>query len=265
MNTEANSAILFESVGRIAKITINRPEAMNAVNAQVSFGLKAALDRFAADDGLWVAVITGQGDKAFCAGADLKERAAGAPSTFSVPGSGGIGDLLREICDKPVIAAVNGYAFGGGMELALWCDLIVAAESAQFALPEVRRGLIAAGGGLLQLPRQIPLKTALYHVMTGEPLTAAKAQEWGLVSQVVPSGQALSAAMQLAEKICANAPLAVRESKKLVYQSLDVDLYGAKGGWPLSDAAAARIRESSDSAEGPRAFAEKRAPQWQGK
>jgi crotonobetainyl-CoA hydratase len=261
----SESAVLFEVLGRVAKITINRPQAMNAINMEVGTGLSEALMRFSAAPELWAAVITGAGDKAFSAGADLKAVAAGEMNRISESGKPGIGDLLRLYIDKPVIAAVNGYALGGGMEIALSCDLIVASEKASFGLPEVRRGLVAAGGGMLRLPRQMPLKAAMYHVLTGELMSAADALHWGLVNQVVPHEEVLQKALELAKRICANAPVAVRESKGVVYRSLDASLYLSEEAWAISDAAAARNRSSEDAAEGPRAFAEKRLPDWKGR
>ena len=210
-------------------------------------------------------MITGAGDKAFSAGADLKAVAAGEMTRISEAGKPGIADLLRRYVDKPVIAAVNGYALGGGMEIALSCDLIVASQKASFGLPEVKRGLVAAGGGMLRLPRQMPLKAAMYHVMTGELMSAADALHWGLVNQVVPQDEVLQKAMALAERICANAPVAVRESKGVVYRSMDASLYLSDEACAISDAAAARNRSSEDAAEGPRAFAEKRPPAWKGR
>lgn len=258
-------AVLFEAVGRVAKITINRPEAMNAINMAVGTGLADALTRFSADPELRVAVVTGAGDKAFSAGADLKAVAAGEITRISEAGKSGIGELLRRYIDKPVIAAVNGYALGGGMEMALACDLIVASEKAEFGLPEVRRGLMAAGGGLLRLPRQMPMKTAMYYILTGERMSAADALRWGLVTQVVAHEEVLEKALALAERICANAPVAVRESKAVAYQALDASLYLSDEAWTISDAAASRNRSSEDAAEGPRAFAEKRPPDWKGR
>lgn len=261
----SGAAVLYEVRGRVALITINRPAAMNAINMDVGTGLSEALRKFSADHELWAAVITGAGDKAFSAGADLKAVAAGEMTRISEAGKPGIADLLRRYVDKPVIAAVNGYALGGGMEIALSCDLIVASEKASFGLPEVKRGLVAAGGGMLRLPRQMPLKTAMYHVLTGEFMSAADALHWGLVNQVVPHAQVLEKAMALAERICANAPVAVRESKGVIYRSLDAALYLSDEAWAISDAAAARNRSSDDAAEGPRAFAGKRAPEWKGR
>lgn len=258
-------AVLYEVRGRVALITINRPEAMNAINLDVGTGLSEALRNFSADAELWVAVITGAGDKAFSAGADLKAVAAGEMTRISEAGKPGIADLLRRYIHKPVIAAVNGYALGGGMEVALSCDLIVASEKASFGLPEVKRGLVAAGGGMLRLPRQMPLKTAMYYVLTGELMSAADALHWGLVNQVVPHADVLLKAMEVAERICANAPVAVRESKAVMYRSLDASLYLSDEAWAISDDAAARNRRSEDAAEGPRAFAQKRLPAWKGR
>ena len=261
-------AVLYEVSGRVATITINRPEALNAINMDVGLGLSEALTSFSTDPEVWAAVITGAGDKAFSAGADLKAIAAGQMTRISVPGEPGLADLLRRYIDKPVIAAVNGFALGGGMEVALACDLIVASERATFGLPEVTRGLTAAGGGMLRLPRQLPLKTAMYYVLTGERMTATQALQWGLVNEVVPHAEVLEKAQALAARICANAPVAVRESKAVVYRSLDARLYDghqAEQAWAISDAATARARSSEDAMEGPRAFAEKRPPRWTGR
>lgn len=257
--------VLFERVGRIARMTINRPASMNAINAQAWDELGDAFETFAGDPELWAAVLTGSGDRAFCAGADLKEFAAVGLAQTEKMRSRGFAGLVRQFSDKPVIAAVNGHALGGGMELALFCDLIVASETARFGLPEVQRGLLAAGGGLLRLPRQMPMKIAMQAILTGEPFDAHVAERWGLVNQVVPQDQVLRVAMALAEKICRNSPTAVRASKEVVHRSLLADLDLTAEAWAVSDRGAARNRASEDASEGPRAFSEKRAPTWSGR
>ena len=258
-------SILFERLGRVARITINRPAVMNAIDARTWQELGAAFEEFARDEALWAAVLTGAGDRAFCAGADLKAIAAGAmPQTAQMERRGFAG-LVRQYVDKPLIAAVNGFALGGGTELALFCDLIVASENATFGLPEVRRGLMAAGGGLLRLPRQIPLKIAMQLILTGDPMSARQAEHRGLVNEVVPQGQVGEAALRLAERICENSPIAVRASKDVVHRSLFHDLDFTAEAWAVSAAAADRNRASQDAVEGPRAFAEKRRPVWLGR
>lgn len=260
-----DKTVLFEPRGRVAIITINRPAVMNAVNAEVWTELGEAFERFAGNPELWAAVITGAGDKAFCAGADLKAAAAGELVGAHETGKGGFAGLVRRYTDKPVIAAVNGVALGGGAEIAMFCDLIVASEQAKLGLPEVKRGVMAIGGGLLRLPRIVPPKVAMYHIMTGDPMTAPDAFRWGLVNEVVPHEQVLDAAIALAERICANAPLAVRASKDVVYRTLETSVDFSDEGWQISNDLAARNRESEDATEGPRAFAEKRPPVWQGR
>lgn len=258
-------AVLFERVGRVAKITINRPEAMNAINVQVWNDLGNAFERFAADPELWAAVLTGAGDRSFCAGADLKELAAGTMVQTEQMQRWGFAGLVKQYVNKPVIAAVNGTALGGGTELALFCDLVVASSAAKFGLPEVRRGLVAAAGGLLRLPRQLPLKVAMQLILTGDTMDAATALRWGLVNDVVEPAQVVTAALALAERICENSPVAVRASKDVIYRSLLSDLDGDGVAWQVSAEGAARNRASLDATEGPRAFAEKRKPVWQGR
>ena len=257
--------IRFERRGRVAKITIDRPAAMNAINGQAWNELGAAFEAFAADDELWAAVLTGAGDRSFCVGADLKAIAAGEMAQTEQMKRWGFAGLVRQYVDKPLIAAVNGFALGGGAELALFCDLIVASETATFGLPEVRRGLLAAGGGLLRLPRQLPLKVAMHHILTGDPMSAQQAERWGLVNEVVPRDQVVERAMALAGRICENSPIAVRASKDVVHRSLLADLDFSGEAWDISVAGADRNRASEDAKEGPRAFAEKRLPVWQGR
>lgn len=256
--------ILFERIDRVAKITINRPQAMNSINSQAWNELGAAFERFAGDNELWVAVLTGAGDRAFCAGADLKELATGAAVRTEQMMRWGWAGLVRQYCEKPVIAAVNGYALGGGTELALFCDLVVASSGATFGLPEVKRGLVAGGGGLLRLPRQVPLKVAMHYIMTGDSMDAETALRWGLINQVVEPERVLPAALELAERICENSPTSVRISKDVVYRSLLKDVAPEGNAWDINTEGIERYRASYDGKEGPRAFAEKRKPVWDG-
>ncbi|WP_433722570.1 crotonase/enoyl-CoA hydratase family protein [Nocardia sp. CA-129566] len=249
--------------GHIAIITLNRPEAMNAVNAALSIAVGAALEELAADRELRAGVITGAG-RAFCAGADLEELARGNGIHDPQHPEYGFAGLVQHFVDKPLIAAVNGFALGGGTEIVLACDLAVMSAEAHLGLPEVTRGLFAAAGGVLRLPRQIPPKIAHEMVLTGTPIDAAAAAHWGLVNRVVPADRVLPAAVELAETIAANAPLSVRASKRIMHR---VNEFGSEWDtpiWQMSFREAAPIFTSEDALEGPRAFAEKRAPQWRG-
>ena len=251
-----------ERRGDVALITISRPEALNAISNATSGELSRALDEADADPQVAVIVLTGVGTTAFCAGADLKEVAAGIPT---LSGPGGFAGIVRRTLVKPVIAAVNGLALGGGAEIAFACDLIVAADTARFALPEVKRGVLASGGGLLRLPRQIPLKIAMELALTGEPITAQEAARWGLVNRVVPRARVVEEALELAATIARNAPLSVRATKVVITQGLDRPLEGAGSAWDVNEAADRAVLASDDAAEGPRAFVEKREPRWRGR
>ncbi len=257
------TAIVVEHIDRVSVITLNRPEVRNCIDAVTTRELAHAMECFAHDPEQWVAILTGAGDRAFCAGADLRAVAAGEfrdpPEAYRQWGFAG---FVRHYVSKPVIAAVNGFALGGGTELALACDLVVASEQASFGLPEVSRGIVAAAGGLLRLPRQVPLKIAMHCVLTGQPLSAAEASRWGLVNQVVPAEALMPTALQLAARICENAPLAVRCSKDVIYRSLDMSLDFPGEAWDLSADYCSRLMESEDAREGPRAFIEKRPPAW---
>jgi enoyl-CoA hydratase len=249
--------VLVERQDRVLLITLNRPQARNAVNQEVAQAVEAALDQLDSDPALGAAVIAGNGP-AFCAGMDLKAFARGETPRTDKRGFAG---LTRMPPDKPLIAAVEGPAFGGGFEVVLACDLVVASMAARFGLPEVRRGLIASGGGLLRLPRLIPPARAMEILLTGEPVDAAEAHSLGLVNRLVEPGKAVAAALDLAQMITANAPLAVAAVKRVVRESAD---------WPMAEAFARQeniakpILASDDAKEGARAFAEKRAPRWSG-
>lgn len=257
--------ILVEKMGRISVITFNRPEAMNAVNSKLWKEVGTALKDFSEDSEQWVAVLTGAGERAFCAGADLKEIAAGGGQKTEEMRKMGFAGITQNHISKPIIAAVNGFALGGGTEIALACDLIVASENATFGLPEVKRGLIAGGGGLLRLPRQIPLKVAMNIILTGKSLTAEEARNWGLVNEVVPHGEVLPASIKLAEEIIENAPMAIYASKDIVYRGLDTSLTFPGDAWSVNQEYINQVFQSEDAKEGTRAFAEKRKPKWRGK
>jgi enoyl-CoA hydratase len=250
--------VLTSFADGIAVVTINRPQARNAVDRATAEAVAAAVDELDARDDLVVGVITGAGGT-FCAGADLKALAAGERS--GIPGRGFCG-ITETPPAKPLIAAVEGFALGGGTELALACDLIVAAETATFGLPETKRGLIAAGGGLVRLPRRIPYTVAMQYALTGEPLPAKRAHELGMVNELTATGEALEGALALARQIAANGPLAVRASKQIVVESAD---WTADEAWERNRAACNPVFASADAKEGARAFAEKRTPVWSGR
>jgi enoyl-CoA hydratase/carnithine racemase len=244
--------------GRMRIVTLNRPEVMNALHADANEELEAVWDEFAEHPELWVGIITGAGDRAFSAGNDLKVQAAG--KRRPLPRTGFAGLTSRFDLEKPVIAAVNGIAMGGGFEIALACDLIIAAENAVFALPEPRVGLVAGAGGLHRLPRMIGQKQALGMILTGRRVPAAEGLRLGFVNEVVPQGQALEAAKRWAALILECSPLAIRASKQAVYAGLDEESLAQAIGTMYP--AQARNRDSQDFIEGPKAFAEKRKPSW---
>lgn len=247
------SEVLSEISDGVMTITLNRPEAGNSLNEAVGRALVDAFAAAEADDAVRVVVITGTGEKVFCAGLDLKAFAAGADMMVIGAGLDAIGK-----CPKPVIAAVNGAALAGGFEVALKADLIVAAEHARFGIPEVKRGLFAAGGGT-RLPARIPLQMALELGLTGDPISAQRAHDLGVVNRVVPAAEVLSAARALAATIAANGPLAVRATKELMWGEIGAGDTAAHGQW------AAKVFASEDAREGAIAFAEKRAPDWKGR
>ncbi len=251
-----------ERDGRVLVVTLDRPEVRNALHPPANQELQKTFDDFVADPELWVAVVTGAGDRAFCAGNDLKYTASSSGRIELPPG--GFGGLTSRLDNpKPLIAAVNGVAMGGGFEIALACDLIVASETATFGLPEPRVGLAALAGGIHRLPRQIPLKHAMGMLLTGRHVPAREGAELGFVNEVVPASELMAAARRWADQILECAPLSVRASKQTALEGLD------KGS--LAEALSARYESlaalvrSEDFTEGPRAFAEKRKPDWKGR
>ena len=242
-------------------VTLNRPQARNAVNGEVAAGLQAAIDQSEADDDVWAVILTGSGDQAFCAGADLKAVSAGTGATLRTE-RGGFAGFVHAARRKPWIAAVNGPALAGGCEIALACDLIVAVPAARFGLPEVKRGLVASAGGLYRLPRALPRAIALEMILTGEPISAERALQHGLINHLAAPDQLLAEARALAARITVNAPVAVRESLAVARRAQDLSDTELRA---LSEQAGATVASSQDFQEGPRAFIEKRAPRWTGR
>ena len=259
-----DTTILTTRNGHILIVTINRPEARNAVNAAVHVGLGNALEEAEADPDIRVVVITGAGDKSFCAGADLVALSRGESLQPDDPVqlAWGFAGMVSHPISKPIIAAVNGFAFGGGCEIALMSDIIVAADQAQFGLPEVKVGLFAAAGGAFRLAQQIPRKLAMEYMLTGDPIPAARAAEFGLVNHVVPLADLLPTAIALAEKIAANAPLSVQTSKRVALGIHEGRIAADAPYWEANTLERTALMRSEDAREGPRAFAEKRKPEW---
>jgi enoyl-CoA hydratase len=253
----ANEVLVDVSDG-IMTVTLNRPEAKNAANRAIAVGVAAAMDQLDSDDSIRVAIITGAGGT-FCAGMDLKAFVSGEMPMVEGRGFAGLTEATPR---KPLIAAVEGYALAGGLELAISCDLIVTADNARFGIPEVKRGLAAAAGGLMRLPRQIPARVAMELAITGDFITAQRAYELGLVNQIVPAGTTLEAAKALAARIVANGPLAVAISKQVILESGD---WSSTEMWKKQQDLVMPIFGSEDAMEGSIAFAEKRAPNWKGK
>jgi enoyl-CoA hydratase len=253
-------SVEYETRGHLAIITLNRPEARNAINGVMATGIENALDRFESDPDIWVAILTANG-KAFCAGADLKEINAGNGGALGTE-KGGFAGIVKRERTKPLIAAITGSALAGGTEIALSCDMIVCADTTNFGLPEVKRSLAAAAGGLFRLPRVIGMPTALEVILTGDPLPSQRAYELGMVNKVVPESDVMDEATKLADRIIANAPLAVQASRKVAAAALtDND----ENLWRASGKAFAGLVGTEDFREGPLAFIEKRAPVWKGK
>ena len=254
----SNEVVLVDIADGVMTITLNRPEAKNAVNKALAEGVAAAIDQLESDSQLRAAVITGAGGT-FCSGMDLKAFVSGEVPMVAGRGFAG---LCEYVGTKPLIAAVEGYALAGGFEVAISCDLIVAADNAKFGIPEVKRGLTAAAGGLAKLPRQIPPRIAMELALTGDFITTQRAFDLGLINQVVPAGTALAAARALAARIAANGPLAVAASKQVVIRSQD---------WNTGNMFSEQMKivqpvlVSEDAIEGATAFAQKRAPNWKGK
>jgi enoyl-CoA hydratase len=254
----AEPAVLSERRERVLLLTLNRPDQRNAVNAAVAQGIAAALDELDAEPGLSVGVITGAG-KGFSAGMDLKAFVAGERP---YAGDRGFAGIVERSAEKPLIAAIEGFAVAGGLEVALACDLIVASRGARLGIPEVKRSLVASGGGLMRLPRTLPRNVAMELALTGEPIDAERAHELGLVNRLTEPGGALEAALELAETIAANGPLALRATKRILAESAD---------WPDGEFFARQrdiagpVMSSEDAREGATAFAEKRPPVWKGR
>jgi len=255
-----DNAILFQIVDdHIALITLNRPAARNAINVAMAQEMARLVAQVENDPSLRVAVLASSHERVFCAGADLADLAAGrGPQLVTNDGFAGLAFAHR---NKPWIAAVRGAALAGGCELAIACDMIVASEDARFGVPEVKRGLLAGGGGVFRLPRLIPRNVAFEMVATGDPISAARAEALGLVNRVVPPESVLDESLELARAIVANAPNAVRESLAIARAAADKDEAALRG---LSDQASERIMRSADALEGARAFLEKRQPVWTG-
>lgn len=260
--------VRYEKRCRVARVTLDRPEVLNAMDQRTHEELAAVWDAVEADDEVRVVVLTGAGDRAFSVGQDLHERhrlnqQGAAPTSYGSRGQPGWPRLTERFdFSKPVIARVNGYALGGGFELALACDIIIAASTAVFGLPEVRLGLVPGAGGAFRLARQLPLRTAMGYLLTGRRMSASVACRLGLVNEVVPPGQLDRCVAEWTDDLLRAAPLAVRAIKQAVMRSLDMplpDAFTTRYGWEQ------RRRQSRDAAEGPAAFAEKREPRWEGR
>ncbi len=246
--------ILTETHGRVRLITMNRPEARNSINNALGEALVAAIAELDSDDDLTAGVLTGAGG-GFSAGMDLKAFATeGVPKSF--------GQFLQAGSKKPLIAAVEGFALAGGLEIALTCDLIVAAKGVKLGIPEVNKGLVAAGGGLFRLPARVPYGVAMELALTSDPITAEEAKDLGLVARLAEPGKAAEVALELAERIARNAPLAVAASKQIIRQTRGKS---EEEAWALQTPLVGKVFKSEDAKEGPRAFAEKRDPKWSGR
>jgi enoyl-CoA hydratase len=251
------AVVEFERRDHIALLTLNRPEARNAISPEVSQTMAALLDEIEADTDLRAVVLTGRGE-VFSAGADLKVVAQGNANDIA-RGKGGFAGVVTRDFPKPLIAAVNGPALAGGFEIVLSCDLVVAADTARFGIPEVKRGLMAAAGGLIRLPKRVPLAIALELAMTGDPIDAPRALQLGLVNRVVAGDEVIDTAIALAERIGENSPIAVRNSRRLVREAAELT---EEQGWQRTIELMMPVFETGDAIEGATAFAEKRPPVW---
>ena len=261
-----DGTVLAELREHTLLVTLNRPDARNAVNMQLSRGVGEALEYAENTPDVWTVIITGAGEKSFCAGADLKASAAGEFSDIDDRlRQWGFAGYVQHMIGKPTIAAVNGFALGGGAEIVMASDLAIASDTAVFGLPEVKRGIFAGGGGAFRLPRQIPKKIAMETMLTGRPITADRALSLGLVNLVVPQEQVLGAAFELADAINENAPLAVQATKRTALGITGDSIPAEESDWNRNDVELQRLMTSNDSMEGRRAFAEKRAPEWTGR
>jgi enoyl-CoA hydratase len=258
MSTADEPVLRTERDGTTLIITIDRPKARNSVNTAVAEGIAAALDELDGDDALVAGILTGAGGF-FSAGMDLKAFLRGERPHV---GDRGFAGITQRPPSKPLIAAVEGPALAGGCELVLSCDLVVASEEATFGIPEVKRGLAAAAGGLMRLPARIPRTVAMELALTGDPMSAADAHRWGLVNHLTPVGGALEGARELAARIGANGPLAVRASKQVIVESPD---WSSQDMWRRQGEILGPVLNSEDAREGAAAFAEKRAPEWRGR
>ncbi len=252
-NETAENVVLTERRGRVLLITLNRPDAMNAINRDLAQGLLAAVAELDGDDGLTAGVLTGTG-RGFCSGMDLKAFAKGEPPE-------GMDEFIQKGAQKPLIAAIEGFALAGGLELALSCDLLVAAEGVKLGIPEAGVGLFAAGGGLMRLPSRVGYSKAMEMAITADPITAEEGLDFGLIARVAPKGSAVDVAMELAERVAKNAPLAVAASKQLIRATTGLT---EEEFWQEQRSYQGPVFTSNDAKEGPRAFAEKRPPEWTG-
>lgn len=256
-HSSSSPSVLVDREGAVLIITINRPAVRNAINRETSQAIAHAMDQLDADPTLAIGILTGSGEH-FCSGMDLKAFLQGERVELEGRGLAG---LVEQAPSKPLIAAVEGYALAGGCEIALACDLIVAAENAQFGIPEVRRGLIAGSGGLMRLPQRIPRQIALEYALTGKSMSATEARQWGLVNRLTLAGGALAGARALAAEISANGPMAVRMTKRIMAES---PTWPADQQWVRQREILEQVIASDDAREGSLAFSEKRAPRWTG-
>ena len=254
----AEEAVLTEADGGVLLITLNRPDARNAINAALAAGVAAAIDRLDGDDDLQVAILTGAG-RGFCAGMDLKAFVAGGGPSVEGRGLAGIAERPPR---KPIIAAIEGFAVAGGLEVALACDLIVASRGAKLGIPEAKRSLVAAGGALLRLPRRMPYHLAMEMALTGDPISAERGYEVGLVNRLADDGEAVAVARELAAAIAANGPLSLEASKRILVEAPG---WSEDELWQRQGEIAGPVFSSEDAREGATAFAEKRHPVWKGR